>query len=49
MKNEPMLELDNVLKSVVANGKTQVGPTDDIDAYELLDYQLKHPDEKCTM
>lgn len=46
MKNEPMLELDNVLKSVVANGKTQVGPTDDIDAYELLDYQLKHPDEK---
>lgn len=41
MQNEPLVELDKVLKARTA-GET-VGPEDDIDAYELLDYQSKHP------
>lgn len=43
MQNEPLVELDKVLKSVTGES---VGPADDIDAYELLDYQSKHPEQE---
>lgn len=42
MRTQPM-ELQNVLKS--RTDKDLVGPTDDIDAYELLDYEHSHPPE----
>lgn len=42
MKNEHMLQLNDVLKSVTSD-RDVVGPEDDIDAYELLDFQSKHP------
>lgn len=48
MQNEPMLEFKNVISTVLSGDKDVVGPADDIDVYELLDYQNKHPTEKQT-
>lgn len=45
MKNEPLLDVDKALKSVKEGDKDSVGPVDDIDAYELLDYGKSHPSE----
>lgn len=44
MKNEPMIHLNDMLKVARDIDKDVIGPMDDIDAYELLDYQLKHPE-----
>lgn len=45
MKNEPMIQIEDMLKSARKDVDV-IGPEDDIDAYELLDYQLKHPLDK---
>ncbi|SGZ58247.1 CIC11C00000005769 [Sungouiella intermedia] len=47
MKNEPMIPIEDILKSARQEVDV-VGPEDDIDAYELLDYQLKHPEDKSV-
>lgn len=46
MKDDKVLDVKKALKSVVESDADRVGPTDDIDAYELLDYQSSHPTEK---
>lgn len=46
MKNEPIIHLNDMLKSARESDKDSIGPVDDIDAYELLDYQLKHPEQE---
>lgn len=46
MKNEPMIHLNDILKTARDGDKDSIGPVDDIDAYELLDYQLKHPQQE---
>lgn len=50
MKNEPMIHLNDMLKVARDSDKDVIGPMDDIDAYELLDYQLKNPkhDDPCV-
>lgn len=42
MKTDPMIQLNDVLRGVKSD-KDAMGPEDDIDAYELLDYQSKNP------
>ncbi|KAF3988301.1 hypothetical protein FT663_04061 [Candidozyma haemuli var. vulneris] len=45
MVNEPLMDVNKALKSVREGDSDNVGPTDDIDAYELLDYGKSHPSE----
>lgn len=46
MKDDRVLDVTKALKSVVEHDTDRIGPTDDIDAYELLDYRKTHPTEK---
>lgn len=45
MRNEPMGNIRKVLKP--SNENDGVGPEGDSDAYEILDYELKHPTEQA--
>lgn len=45
MENEPLLDVNEALKAAREGDKDKVGPSDDIDAYELLEYRKTHPTE----